>query len=587
MHRRTIGSARDPDQGGAECAVRGYRARRAWSEASPGELLMRSVIVWACAFGLGWSAATPALAQDAAAAGDAPAEAVSSDLDLAPPSTGQLPITLRDAIALGLERNLDVELFRYDPAIAEYQRRAAWGTYEPTGYGTVDHRDSSLPVAQVFQGFGFLTEKETTGATGVTGILPVVGWQYDFGYNGSRNETSSTIASLVPEYRSNVTFALTAPLLRGFLFGGAWVNVRLAATNAAIQDEEFRSRLMDVVRGTEDAYWSLAAASRNYEVAKKSLETSRALLKQTQAQFQVGVVSKVEVTEAEAGVAQREFQLIAAENLYRSAQDSLIDIVYGPALTPTSSLELVAADSPENYQKHEVDPVVATEKALANRPELIAAERSADAQRIRLQFAKNQRLPQLDVVAGYGTHGLAGVGQAISFGSTVIPAPVGVPNQYGDTHDQFFQGSDSRTWTAGARVSVPIGNTSARSNVRISEIEVHKAETFVDRQRQAIVSEVRDAVRNLLSAIQGIEAAERRRIAAAEQHRAEQIRLEHGESTPFDVLQREEDLVEAESQKIVALRIYHGSVVALDRAQGTLLEDRGIAVESVKRMRVE
>jgi outer membrane protein TolC len=87
--------------------------------------------------------------------------------------------------------------------------------------------------------------------------------------------------------------------------------------------------------------------------------------------------------------------------------------------------------------------------------------------------------------------------------------------------------------------------------------------------------------------VQGIEAAERRRIAAAEQHRAEQIRLEHGESTPFDVLQREEDLVEAESQKIGALRIYHASEVALDRAQGTLLEDRGIEVESQKGSRIE
>jgi outer membrane protein TolC len=343
---------------------------------------------------------------------------------------------------------------------------------------------------------------------------------------------------------------------------------------------------MDVVRSTEDAYWGLAAASRNLEVAKKSLETSRALLKQTQAQFQVGVVSKVEVTEAEAGVAQREFQLIAAENLYRGSQDRVIDIVFGPALSPTSSLEIVVADSPENYHKLELDPAVSTEKALQNLPELLVAERQVEAQRIRTKFAKNQRLPQVDLVGSYGTHGLSGVGQAVNLGTIVFP-PIAGPDQYGDTHDDFFRGDDSRTWTAGARVSVPIGNTTARSNVRIAEIELHKAETLVDRQRQAIVAEVREAVRNLQSAIQGIEAAERRRIAAAEQHRAEQIRLEHGESTPFDVLLRESQLVEAESQKIAALRIYHASVVALDRAQGTLLEDRGIAVESVKRSRLE
>jgi HAE1 family hydrophobic/amphiphilic exporter-1 len=546
---------------------------------------MRSAFWWACAMGIGMAAAA-VLAQEEPA-GDEPPPA---DLSAPPPSSGQLPLSLRESIARSLERNTDVELFRYDPAIADYQERAAWGTYEPLFFGVSDHRDGSLPVAQVFQGFGRLEELETTGATGISGILPLLGWQYDFRYGGSRYETSSTIASVSPEYRSNVTFSFTMPLLKGFLYGQPWVQVRIAGKSASIADEDFRSRLMDIVRETEDAYWGLAAASRNLEVAKKSLETSRALLRQTQAQFQVGVVSRVEVTEAEAGVAQREFQLIADENVYHSAQDRLIDLVFGPALTPTSSLEIVVADSPEQYTKHEIDPVVATEKALANRPELLAAEQQAEIQRIRLQFARNQRLPQVDFVASYGTNGLSGVGQDVCFGTAscpppTVPAPI-IPDRYGDSHELLFQ-DDTRTWTAGARLSIPIGNGTARSNVRIGEIDLHKAETFVERQRQAIVTEVRFAVRNLRSAIEGIEAAERRRIAAAEQHRAEQIRLEHGESTPFDVLLREEDLVEAESQKTAALRVYHASVVALDRAQGTLLEDRGIAVESVKRARVE
>ena len=546
---------------------------------------MRSALVGTCALALGLAAAPAALAQEAAPEEPAAAPAAPPSLpDGPPPSSGQLPVTLRDAIARALERNTDVELFRYDPAIADYQLRAAWGVYEPEAYGVADHRDSSLPVAGVFQGSGFLLEEETTGSTGVRGVLPLVGWTYDFGYSGSRFETSSNIASFVPEYRSNVTFAFGAPLLRGFLYGEPWVQVRLAGTGSTIANEDFRARLMDIVRGTEDAYWTLAAESRNLEVAKKSLETSRALLKQTQAQYQVGVVSKVEVTEAEAGVAQREFQLIRTENSYHAAQDRVIDIVFGPALSPTSSLEIVVADSPENYQKLEVDPTIATEKALANRPELLAAEQRVEAQRIRTKFAKNQRLPQVDMVGSYGTHGLAGVGRIVNLGPISFPAPTG-PDEYSGTHDQFFQGDDSRTWTLGGRLSIPLGNTSARSNVRIAEIELHKAETLVDRERQAITAEVRGAVRDLQSAIQGIEAAERRRIAAAEQHRAEQIRLEHGESTPFDVLLREEDLVEAESQKIAALRVYHASVVALDRAQGTLLEDRGIAVDGVKRRR--
>ncbi len=501
------------------------------------------------------------------------------------PEQGELRLSLRDAIATAIEKNTDVELVRYDPEIAQLTHRAAWGYYEPLYYGVTDHTDSSLPTAQVFQGFGFLLDKETTGATGLRGELPMLGWSYDLGYSGSKVETTSTIASLNPEYRSSVTFAFNAPLLRGFLFGEPWVAVRLTGEGSAIAYEDFRRQLMDIVQSTEEAYWLLAAAAEEREVARKSLETARALLRQTEAQYEVGVVSRVEVTEAEAGVAQREFLLITSENAYRTRQDALVDLVFGPALTPTSNAEIVTSDSPESYQPLQIDPALAVEKALANRPELLSAQRQLEQQRIRLQFARNQRLPQLDVVASYGTHGLSGVGQAINFGSITIPAPPGVPDQYGDSHDQFFQGDDSRTWTAGARLSIPIANTSARSRVRISELEYHKTETQVAREEQAILSEVRKAVRDLESAVQGIEAAERRRLAAEEQHRAELIRLEHGESTPFDVLQREEVLVEAESQKIFALRVYHSSVAALDRAQGTILEDRGVAVDAAMGMR--
>ena len=97
--------------------------------------------------------------------------------------------------------------------------------------------------------------------------------------------------------------------------------------------------------------------------------------------------------------------------------------------------------------------------------------------------------------------------------------------------------------------------------------------------------EVRRAVRGLKSTQEGIEAAERRTAAAAEQLRAERIRLQYGESTPFDVLQREEDFVEAESQLIVAFQSYRTSTTALDRAQGTILRSHNVAIDQVRSLR--
>ncbi|MBW2230726.1 MAG: TolC family protein, partial [Deltaproteobacteria bacterium] len=120
-----------------------------------------------------------------------------------------------------------------------------------------------------------------------------------------------------------------------------------------------------------------------------------------------------------------------------------------------------------------------------------------------------------------------------------------------------------------------------------SRIELRRANSQVTRLRQDIIVSVRRAARGLLAAAQGVQAAERRRVAAAEQLRAETIRLEHGESTPFDVLQRDRDLVEAESQKIEALRAYRISQATLEREQGTILEDRNISIEQVRRLALD
>ena len=59
---------------------------------------------------------------------------------------------------------------------------------------------------------------------------------------------------------------------------------------------------------------------------------------------------------------------------------------------------------------------------------------------------------------------------------------------------------------------------------------------------------------------------------------AEQERLRLGDSTPFQVLEFEEDLAEAERQLILSLQSHRNAIAALERAQGTLLERFNISV---------
>ena len=68
-------------------------------------------------------------------------------------------------------------------------------------------------------------------------------------------------------------------------------------------------------------------------------------------------------------------------------------------------------------------------------------------------------------------------------------------------------------------------------------------------------------------------------MAQQETLRAEQERLRLGDSTPFQVLEFEQDLVEAQLQEITSLRVFRDAIAGLEWAQGTLLEERGISVD--------
>jgi outer membrane protein len=491
---------------------------------------------------------------------------------------GSLDVSLEDAIRMGLENNLDVQVERYAPMLAALDVTAAWGAYDPTLFGELAYVDTQTPTSFAIAGVPKLEIEATEGFGGVRGILPVLSTELSGQFEGSRTSTNSGAEALSPRYDSGWSIDVTQPVLRDLYWNQPWTQVRTSRLLSGSSDENFRRAVMDEVQQIEDAYWTLIAAEEALRVANKSLETARALLDQTETQYEVGVVSKVEVTEAQAGVSQREVEQIRAENQYRNQQDVLIDLVLGPNLRADSTLELRPTDRPDDFVPYEVDVDSAVSMAFENRPEYARANQDVERGEVQQSFARNQMLPELDGFFRYGELGLSGdPNPDLVFG----PQP---PSQ-GDWDQSLDDFDDSPQYRVGARVSIPFPNQTARANASKSEIELTRARTSLIRLKQQIVIEVRQAARNLQASQEGIVAARSAREAAAEQLRAEEIRLEYGESTPFDVLQREEDLVERERQEIEAFQAYRSSVTALDRAQGTILRNRNIQIADVAPLR--
>ncbi len=515
-----------------------------------------------------------------APAGSAPANPAA----LAPGETWRLD--LREAVRQAVQNSLDVEILRFDPEIADADLLAAWGAYDPRIFGEGGTASIDTPTSSGLFTTPVQKTRFTDAEAGLRGLIPWIGGAYSVSYAGSETETNLNLATLSPQFTADFLATLQIPLLRGLFWSPEWTLVRTSRIGVGVAADQFASRLMDVVRQTEDAYWGLVAIRDATRVARKSLETAQALLEQTQAQYEVGVVSKVEVVQSEAGVADREFRLITAQALERNQQDALIDLVLGPYLAPRSELPVELTDNPGSIEVRDVDPEAATEKAFSLRPELSQLQKQIDQQELQLKLASNQRLPQLDVQASYGNTGLSGNLNDSCVGA-LQPCAVrpGIGSEMFDANEDFFTDDANENWTVRGVVSVPIGNFGARGRYDRTKFELRRTQTQLHRLQQSIVSDVRRAARNLAASVEGIEAAERAVAAAEEQLRAERVRLEYGESTPFDVLLREEDLVTAEGQLITAHQAYQNAITALERAQGTILTRNGLVIEQAAALR--
>ncbi len=489
------------------------------------------------------------------------------------------PLSIGQAVALSIRNNLNVEVERFEPLIQEANSEGAWGAYDPTISADIGYDVQKSPNSFSLNSASINRDSELGGGVGLDQLIPYIGASLNLRFDSSERTTRSTVQSLDPQYDSSFFITGRIPLARNLIWNEPWTNVKLTAISYQQSQDSFRTALMDNVRNTVDSYWSLVAARDQVRVAQKSLETARALLDQTQTQYEVGVVSRVEVVEAEAGVADREFNLIRTANVFRNTQDRVIETVLGRELSATTSLQFVPTEDPESYESRQVDVERSVREAFLRRPELQVEDRQIEQGEVTLKFAKNQRLPQLDLEMQYGFVGISGDGN-----SSLNPNFGDIPgdSSYGDSTKDFFKSDGSDNYRVQGVFSIPIPNTAARKRVTRSELDLRRSKTRRIFLEQRIILEVRAAARLLLASAQGIDAAERSRLASEEQLRAERIRLEHGESTPFEVLQRESDLVEAESKKIDALQAYRIAEVGLERSQGTILEFHDVVVDDIR-----
>ena len=482
--------------------------------------------------------------------GLAAAEDVGHVVELTPPSDyaqdEPAVLSLADAVELALENNLDLQIERVDPLIADANIMTAESVFEPLFFLSSQAGRSQRPGATVFSdGLTYtpvnVSDSFTVGA----------GLRKRFATGAQVRLTYDHVRSAAPPgagVQGGVAgLTITQPLLRNAWFEPNLRDLRVAQNDRLAADARLQAAVLDTVAEVEQAYWDLVFVRRELDIKRRLLRLTEEFLASNRQRAEVGIVAPIEVLRSEAEVASQRAALLQAENSVKRAADRLRRLLRGPKFDVVATGDIVPADSPT-----EDEPVVdlkhALYLALSQRPELRAVRTDLESRGIDIRVAKNELLPRLDLTAFYRARGA---------GSSLASV-------YEDIDSLFFE-----DYGGAISLEIPLGNRRSRSQLTKAQLREFHDLLGLKRLEESIIIEVKDLVRNVLTAFQEIDGFEVARKLAVKQLEAEMANFDVGMSTSLDVLEVQQDLAEAETDNLRALVSYNKFLAQLRRATGS------------------
>ncbi len=465
-------------------------------------------------------------------------------------------LTLRECIDRALENNLEIKSERINPSIGTWGVVSAQGVYDPLLGGGINYQDSVTPIDTT--PISSSTDRRVQSSGSLSGLLPS-GAIYDFSTATTRdpslvgNPTNSFNNFL---YTGNTAVSLTQPLLKNFGFGVNSANIRIARETRSIDLQNFIQLVMSKINDVSTAYYELIFAIENHKSALETRALAQQLLDENRKREQVGTMSPLDVIQAESGVANSEQGVITTERAIKDNENTLKRLICQRVME-MRGVSLVPVDYPL-VQMVAIDVDLSTATALEKRADYLSLKHTLEKQNISVQFTRNQLWPEIDL---QGSYGLNGGGRNF------------------DRYMDSYTGANYPAWSVGVALTFPLGNRAARASYHIARLDADQAILSLKSLEQDIVVGVDDAVGHVQTGLKNVEAARAATRLSQESLDAEKKKLLAGTSTTFLVLQAQSQLATSRSLEIRAEADYSEALVALDLAEGTILEKNNIVLD--------
>jgi outer membrane protein len=272
----------------------------------------------------------------------------------------QRPITVDEAVAIGLEFQPNIRARLGDYAAAKYRVDQALSPLLPQLSASISTSRSHSTV---------VTTSSLTGAS-IAGVQ-----EREFGQTLGAQMTLSQLL---------FDFGKTA----------ASTDAARKLSEVALEDVELQRQL--ITQTIKQAYTNINFAQRLQRVAQQALERAELNLRSARGFFDVGTRPKSDVTRAEVDVANARVDVIRARNAERLGRAALNVAMGVPADTPTQVIDSLV------YQPSKLDRGRLMDEAQRRRPESRQARLRAEAAEALVRRTSRDFFPDITGAAAYG-----------------------------------------------------------------------------------------------------------------------------------------------------------------------------------------
>lgn len=481
---------------------------------------------------------------------------------LAEPNPRQVEsISLEQFLRRVLDHNETVQMRLLEVEIGRKDYKAAKGIFEPevvASYDHVDTRRENTAEQVASLGQDLFTEQNNIYTGGLESLIPT-GARVRLGYTlrdlynnlGPRSSVYPYDRTDTNQYSAFFGLSLTQPLLKNGGPAATLGEIRLAALASDIAFQEYRRQLLLTISTAEAAYWNLYMAQEQMLFFRDSVGLAETVLRDSRTRAEVGKGSDLDVLEAESGLGMRKSHQVEARQNFYEAVNRMAALCSGSFLN--SNYVVIATDQPQ-VRAVPISYLESALQAFELNPDYLIQRQRLLQEDVRLAFAKNQRLPQLDLKASYGLNGLG--------------------ENPGQSWDDL-ESTDYPAWSLGFEFRIPLGGgQKTRNQLSTAKLRQQRALLGLKEIETQIANALDTAIRKVGTARESVSNFQATVTFNQSLLRSQLARLELGKVEARKVLEADEDLFKAKNSVLEASIQFQRACLELGLIEGSLLKAR-------------